>query len=178
MPVSSVKEIFYLTYNSSGIVVGSGKSVGGPLPKNAIRCTREQAQTWRSLQVVNGVLVSLDLPLPVQAAQKLAELTRQGCQIASGSVPALNGSYALDRSSIADIMAEVMYVQTYKKFSGGQPAFVWTDVNGNPRAFPSTAIFMSFAQAMADYVTLCRVAAQAMAAGQRYAWPQQPMPIL
>ena len=95
-----------------------------------------------------------------------------GCQIVSTSTPALNGTYALDAQSIADVMSEVQFIGAFSEFSNGATTLVWP-VAGGAVTFPSTAAAMSVFKAIAQYVT----AWKQYAAGVTSAAPTQPVTI-
>jgi hypothetical protein len=88
-------------------------------------------------------------------------------QINSTSVPAINAAYALDPQTQSNITAVSAYVVVNGKFPDGLPELPFFDVGGTPRMFPTTALFLAFATAYADFVT-------ALDIGQS---PKQPVTI-
>lgn len=69
----------------------------------------------------------------------------------SASTPSLAGVYAIDAASLAKINGVASYIAINGRFPGGQSSFAWLDVGGEPHVFNSTAQFLSFASAVADF---------------------------
>lgn len=96
---------------------------------------------------------------PVQSPDiQCAEAIAKGIVISSVSTPALNGTYALADSDQANINSEAQYINVYQEFTTGTQTMVWADAGGIPHTFPSTASFMLFAKACAQYVSGCKQA--------------------
>jgi hypothetical protein len=89
-------------------------------------------------------------PIPPPTAQQTLST---GLQIVSQSTPTVSGTYAMDNLSQAEITAVAVYIQQNGKFPAGQTSLPWPEIAGNPQVFPSTALFLAFATAAADYVT-------------------------
>ena len=87
------------------------------------------------------------IPLSMQAATMLAT----GLKIASTSTPALNGVYAVDPVSQADIVAIETSLNAGKGFPGGGTTMTYLDVSRVPHTF-SEANLTNFAAAVRDYV--------------------------
>jgi hypothetical protein len=116
---------------------------------------------------------TLDAVIAAHDATKLtpALLIAAGLQIASASTPALNGTYAIDPASQGQITGEALYIQVTTgqgaaRFTNGQATKAWIDASGGAHVF-TTAQFISFAEAVAEYV-------DAVIAGSR---PPQPVSI-
>jgi hypothetical protein len=73
--------------------------------------------------------------------------------ITSVGTPAINGTYAIDTGSQAIITSVAVYIAVNAKFPAGVSTLPYPDVTGTPHVFPTTASFMAFATAVADYVT-------------------------
>jgi hypothetical protein len=87
------------------------------------------------------------VPLKTQAQSALTA----GLQIASTATPALNGVYAIDPLSQADIVALETSLNAGKSFPGGVATFNYPDMSGAMHAFTETN-FTNFAAAVRDYV--------------------------
>lgn len=85
---------------------------------------------------------------PAMAAQ---EALAAGISIASTSTPALDGTYACDSLTQADIVAIETSLNAGKGFPGGAALFNYPDTSGAMHAF-SEANFTDFAAAVRDYV--------------------------
>ena len=90
-------------------------------------------------------------PAPTLAQQAQAALAA-GLTITSTGTPALNGVYATDAETQADIGWVQIYVQANGKFPGSSGTYVWLDIDRAPHIFPSVAEFTAFATVFADYV--------------------------
>lgn len=80
------------------------------------------------------------------APQALATLTIQS----TGS-PALNGTYAMDQGTQAQITGIAAGIAAGRGLPGGGSTFNWPDVFGQPHAFSSTN-FLNFASAAESYI--------------------------
>lgn len=111
---------------------------------------------------------------PPTPAQQYAAAIARGLVVTSTSTPALNGTYGVSPNDQSDIAAEAQFVGLYQEFTNGQQTFAWADATGVLHTFPSTAAFMAFAKAAAQYVSACKqawVAASAASPGQASAFP-------
>lgn len=88
------------------------------------------------------------------AMQALAAMN-SGLQLSSVSSPALNGTYACDAISQADIIAIETSLNAGKGFPGGATVFSYPDMGGALHAF-NEANFTDFAAAVRDFVYGCR----------------------
>jgi len=104
-------------------------------------------------------------PAPT-AAQKAAALLAAGLAITSTGSSALNGTYACDALSQADIVAVETSLNAGKGFPGGATTFSYPDVSGTLHSF-SEASFTDFAAAVRDFVYACK----SYAAGQTTTLP-------
>lgn len=73
--------------------------------------------------------------------------------VQSTGTPALNGTYAIDAATTAKINAVVSYIAEKSAFPDALSPFPWPDASGALHNFPTTASFIAFAEAIADYVT-------------------------
>jgi len=75
--------IYYLLLTASGGIVGAGSVPELPIPANCIACTQAEAETWPTLEIVNGAIQA------IPAAQLLAQAkTAQRALIKSGFIAA------------------------------------------------------------------------------------------
>lgn len=103
---------------------------------------------------------------PETTAQKAAALLAAGLTITSTGSTALNGTYACDALSQADIVAIETSLNAGKGFPGGATTFSYPDATGALHSF-SEANFTDFAAAVRDYV----YALKSYAAGQTTTLP-------
>lgn len=89
---------------------------------------------------------------PASPVVKAAELLAGGLTIQSTSTPALDGVYACDSSSVAHVSAEMISILSGDVFADGGTSATWADTTGGLHVFPSTALFKSFALAVAAFV--------------------------
>lgn len=125
-------------------------------------------QAW--LAVPNTPLAAISTA-PAQAASDLAAKLAAGLMITSTAYPALNGTYSISATTQSDVQAVAIYIEANSKFPAGLSALPWADLSGTQHDFPTTAEFMAFATAEANYVTMLNLDAQAEAAGQTPTWP-------
>ena len=156
---------YFLTLGSAGNVTGSGFTPDGTIPPGAIICTETEAQNSARC-TVSGTTVTLNpAPAPTLAQQAAAALGA-GLAITSTGTPAINGTYAI-ASGIPfgreDIGTEAQFVSTFSEFTNGAQTLEWPLLNGTFVTFPSTASFMNFAKAAAQYYAAVKAV---VAAGQ------------
>lgn len=110
-------------------------------------------------------------PSPTPAEQAEVALA-SGLTITSTGTPALNGTYACDSLSQADIIAIETSLNAGKGFPGGATSFGYGDASGVPHTF-SEADFTNFAVAVRDFVYGCK----AFAAGSGASLPSASVTI-
>lgn len=106
-----------------------------------------------------------------KAGADLAQRIGNGLAITSTAYPALDGTYAIDPATQSKIQAVAIYIEVNGRFPAGYTAFPWQDVSGVTHTFPTTAAFLAFASAEADYVTRINLQSQVEAAGGTPSWP-------
>lgn len=124
-----------------------------------------------------------------QAAQVAAKATLtivanvlgSGVQITSTSASALNGTYAVDPATQPLITSEAVYIQATgaagsAKFTNGQTTKGWPDLSGTLHTF-TTAQFIAFAEAVAQYIDAVNVAQQNALAGGAWVAPSSALTI-
>jgi hypothetical protein len=121
--------------------------------------------------VSNGALVAYTPPPPVPTlAQQAAALIAGGITITSTGTAALNGVYNVQSGvpfGQEDIATEAQFISTYGEFTNGATTNLqWPLLNGTFVAFPTTAAFLAFAKAAAQFI-----AAVKLAVGQGAALP-------
>lgn len=116
--------------------------------------------------VQNGSLVAYTAPVPTPTlAQQAATLIQNGLTITSAGTPALDGVYVVADNvpfGRQDIANEAQFVAAFGEFTNGGTTLAWPLANGAMVTFPSTAEFMAFAKAVAQF----RAAVQAAVVSQ------------
>lgn len=110
-------------------------------------------------------------PAPTPAQLAMQALV-SGITVSSASTPALNGTYACDALSQADIVAIETSLNAGKGFPGGTATFNYPDAAGALHSFSETN-FTSFAAAVRDFVYACK----SVIAGQSTALPPSAVTI-
>jgi hypothetical protein len=100
----------------------------------------------------------------VMAAQVVPDLMGAGVSVTSTGTPALNGTYALDPVSQAQITAIAAGVAAGKGLPGGGGTFNWPTAAGALVAF-SSANFLNFATALETFLYNFNQALMALTAG-------------
>jgi hypothetical protein len=107
-----------------------------------------------------------------QAATLLAEKLAAGLALTSTGAPALNGTYALDATSTAQIFQIGLYASQFATFPSGGASQPYPDTSGTPHVF-SVAEFIAFLKAVAPLVSGLTTQAGVMAQGGTPNWPSQ-----
>lgn len=160
--------IYYLT------PTGNGCSADGTLPTGAVECTQAQYTAAANWTVENGAIVAFTPPVPTHAqtaATAYATLIANGLAITSTNAAALNGTYSVQSGvpfGQEDIATEAQFISTFSEFTNGTTANLqWPLANGTTFVtFPTTAEFLAFAKAVAQFI-----AAAKLAMGQAAAMP-------
>ena len=152
----------YAAYDTTGKIIGYYDSIDSPVPTgvNAIPISDQQWQTCLSspgaFVVVNKALTTNLTPTPVVTPPSLSQQAQAvlsvGADVVSNSTPAVSSTYAINSGAMSKIMATAMYVQMNNKFPGNQETMGLADISGIPHVFPTPALFLTFANALADYV--------------------------
>lgn len=89
-----------------------------------------------------------------------------GVVLTSTGTPALNGTYAIDEQTRTMVRAELVYllITAGASFSNGATTLPWVDTAGVVHTF-TVAQFEAMWQAVARYVTACRIVAGQQAVG-------------
>lgn len=107
-----------------------------------------------------------------QAAALLAQKLAEGLALTSTGAPALNGTYALDATSTAQIFQIGLYASQFATFPSGSASQPYPDTSGAPHVF-SVAEFIAFLKAVAPLVSGLTTQAGIMAQGGVPNWPSQ-----
>jgi hypothetical protein len=107
-----------------------------------------------------------------QARTELATRIAQGITVTSASTPAVNGVYALDSVSTAQIFQIGLFAAQFAVFPSGQTQQAYPDASGTPHVFP-VPVFVSFLRAVAPLVSDLETQAGIMAQGGTPSWPAQ-----
>ncbi|WP_233831769.1 hypothetical protein [Paraburkholderia sp. ZP32-5] len=159
-----------------GPIVAFYDDIDSPVPEGvtAIEITNDQWQICLAnpgWTIADGELVAPTPPTAEQlASAALIHLAyaalNAGLAVSSTGTPALNGTYAVDSLSQADVIAIETSLNAGKGFPGGASTFSYPDANGALHSF-NEANFTDFAQTVRDYVYGCR----AVIAGQSSVLP-------
>ena len=156
---------YFMEFNSSGDYTGNGIAINDAIPPGAVECTAAQYAGGNLWALKNGSIVAVP-PTPPTLAQQAAAALGAGLTITSTGTPAINGTYAI-ASGIPfgreDIGTEAQFVSTFSEFTNGAQTLEWPLLNGTFVTFPSTASFMNFAKAAAQYYAAVKAV---VAAGQ------------
>jgi hypothetical protein len=106
------------------------------------------------------------------AAAELATRIAAGITITSTGTPALNGTYALDAISTAQIYQIGLFASQFGVFPSGATTQAYPDASGVPRMF-SIDQFVAFLRAVAPLVSALTTQAAIMAHGGPPTWPTQ-----
>jgi len=110
--------------------------------------------------------------LEQQAATMLATNIATGIVLTSTGTPALNGTYALDAVSQAQIFQIGLYANQFGTFPSGSTTQAYPDASGVPHNFTVVA-FVAFLKAVASLVAAMTTQAGIMAHGGTPSWPPQ-----
>ena len=114
----------------------------------------------------NGTFTAPPAPPTPTLAQQAAAALGAGLTVTSTGTPAINGTYAIADGVAfgrADIGTEAQFISTFSEFTNGTQTLEWPLLNGTFVTFPSTASFMNFAKAAAQYYAAVKAV---VAAGQ------------
>ncbi len=142
----------FLTFNASGQPTGVGYTPDGTIPDFGVECTADQAANWQSWgRAADGSLVAITPPAPTPA-QQARNAMNAGISITSTSTSSLDGVYACDTTTQGKINRIVNYIGVNSKFPAALSEMPWPDIDGTVHMFPSTASFLAFGSAVANYV--------------------------
>ena len=99
----------------------------------------------------NGNPVSVPPPPPTPA-QQAAAIISGGLHVTSTGTSSLNGTYATDGNTTAEINAEITSLLLNGTFTDGTQTIQWPDIAGAPHAF-NVAQFKTLATAIGVFVT-------------------------
>jgi hypothetical protein len=167
----------YLIFAGGGALASYGYSSDAlPLPTGAVQCTAAQLAQAPLLALVAGVITIIAAPAPPaptlaqQAAAALATNTAAGIVLTSTGTPALNGTYALDAVSQAQVFQIGLYANQFGAFPSGAGTQAYPDAGAVPHTFGVTA-FVAFLKAVAALVSAQNTQAAIMAQGGSPSWP-------
>jgi hypothetical protein len=112
-------------------------------------------------------------PAPSNAQLAAVELATQlaaGIVITSTSLPAVDGTYALDSVSTAQIYQIGLFGSQFGTFPSGGATQVYPDINSAPHIF-TVPVFVAFLKAVAPLVSAYETQAGIMAQGGSAIWP-------
>ena len=123
---------------------------------------------WDALETSGSWTFTPPPTTPPTLAQQAAAALGAGLTITSTGTPAINGTYAI-ADGVAfgrnDIGTEAQFISTFQEFTNGTQTLEWPLIDGKTFVtFPSTATFMNFAKAAAQYYAAVKAVA-ALGAG-------------
>ena len=130
----------------------------------------EHRVTHGSWQWVNGRLTAPPVSPATQARAALQAQIALGVVLTSTVNPSLNGTYALDPVTIAQVGSLARDVGANLGFPGGGESFAYPDLAGNLHGF-TEAQFMAFYRALRDRLLLLNAQAAAITRGEAPSWP-------
>jgi len=124
--------------------------------------------------VNGGVLTPYDppVPLPVQAQKLLEEKQALGIAVTSASLFAIDGVYALDGVSTAQIFQIGTFANSFGVFPSGGPMQPYPDIHSQIHMF-TVPVFIAFLRAVAALISDMQTQAGIMSAGGTPSWPNQ-----
>jgi|SRR5476651_1131423 len=114
---------------------------------------------------------------PLTLDQQYAAAISNGVVVTSASTAALNGTYGVSPDDQANISSEAQFISTFQEFTTDAETIDWADITGAVHTFPSTAVFMAFAKATAQYVSACKQTMIALANGGTATFPSNVISI-
>jgi len=108
---------------------------------------------------------------PLTPTQQYANAISGGVIVTSTSTTALNGTYGVSPDDQANISSEAQFISTFQEFTTASDTIDWADIDGAVHTFPSTAVFMTFAKATAQYVSACKQTLIVLANGGTATFP-------
>lgn len=138
---------------------------GAHIPDNPLNLDWQAYQAW--LTAGN----TPDAAAPADPVTQRNALLAAGIAITSTATPALDGTYAVDAGSQAQIAAIVTGINAGKGFPEGAASVAYPDVTGALHSFSATSDFVNFAAALEAYVYQVNLTAAALEAGQPATWP-------
>jgi len=129
--------------------------------------------------VSSGVLAPYTppIPLPQQAQTTLAEKLADGIAITSASLPGVNGTYALDPQSTAQIFQIGSFANSFGVFPSEDTLQLYPDIDSMLHEF-SVPVFVAFLRGVASLVSDMQMQAGIMSQGGTPVWPTQARNII
>lgn len=110
-------------------------------------------------------------------AIELSNRITAGITISSSSLSSVNGTYALDSVSTAQIFQIGLFASQFAIFPNGSTTQMYPDLTGQPHSF-TVAIFIAFLRAVAPLVSSLETQAGIMGQGGTPTWPNQIISIV
>lgn len=152
----------------------SGYNEGDPIAFDSVSVPRRPDATY----VWNGSTWAPTAATAEAQAQTLFNAAiENGITLTSTASPSLNGVYAIGPYDTANISDEAQYIAQYGNFTSGGPSMAWADANGTLHTFASTPQFMTFAKAVAQYVSALKITLLTLRAGASAPWPSNQVTI-
>jgi hypothetical protein len=115
-----------------------------------------------AIVLLNWALSFVRVAMPADMATATATLVTAGLTITSAGTPSPNGIYTI-QSGVAfgqeDIANEAQFIATYSEVTNGATTNLsWPLQNGTFVTFPTTAEFLAFAKAVAQFIAAVKLA--------------------
>jgi hypothetical protein len=168
-----------MIYNPSNwywVVAGSTTQVWSSAGVAFVPITDETYTAWLAAGNVPTPIASANDLWQVLVAKWLPRAMGNGAAITSTGTPALNGTYATDPKSIANITALSTGIAAGKPLPGGGSTFNYPDVSGTMHAF-SAVNFLNFATAIEGLVYAAEQALSTLLNGGTATMPSSTLTI-
>jgi hypothetical protein len=149
-----------------------------PLPFLAMKDDVEPHgnKIWNELKNGDhGEIAAYVVPTP-SPQQAYTAAIAAGLAITSKTDPTLNATYSVADADVQTITNQAQYVNLYSTFTSGA-TFAYPDAKNVVHTFTTTAIFMAFAKAVAQYVGACAQALTLSQAGTATKFPTSTVEI-
>jgi hypothetical protein len=130
------------------------------------------AQGW----TYDGASFAAPVMPPPTPAQQAASLLAAGLAITCASVPAINGTFALDPTTMDQIGSVARDCAAGLGLPLGAPAFAYPDITGANKNF-APAQLQELYKALRDFIYAVDVTAKTLAAGGSASWPSAAVTI-
>lgn len=157
---------YAVVQNSSviNVILWDGKETYEPGTGNTLVAIPSGQNVSAGYSYASGVFTppAVSAPPAPTLAQQAAAAINAGLAITSTGTPALDGTYTVASGvpfGREDIGTEAQFVSTFSEFTNGAQTLEWPMADGTFVAFPSTAAFLNFAKAAAQFYAAAKAVA-------------------